>query len=149
MATSFEHHKKRIKSYKTSWAHLCQSAEGKTLWEMVACTPTFPTHATQIPQLGWVYVTRGHEPFPSLTVKVCFHVNFQSSLPVALPCLMQATFPRSTWHNTCSPPQCPPCYSSLATLGGLVLHTHRFLLLCPLNLPLPIAHFPEGQDLMN
>lgn len=62
MATSFEHHKKRIKSYKTSWAHLCHSAEGKTLWEMVACAPTFPTHTTQIPQLGWVYVTRGLKP---------------------------------------------------------------------------------------
>ena len=36
MATSSEHHKKRIESYKTSWAPLCQSAEGKALWEAVA-----------------------------------------------------------------------------------------------------------------
>lgn len=47
MATSSEHHKKRIESYKTSWAHLCQSGEGKTLWEMVACTPLHPYVPTQ------------------------------------------------------------------------------------------------------
>lgn len=70
MATSSEHHKKRIESYKTSWAHLCQSGEGKTLWEMVACTPlrpyapipTFPPSAMQLLQLDQVVVTKGFKP---------------------------------------------------------------------------------------
>ena len=44
MATSSEHHKKRIESYKTSWAALCWSAERKALWEAVACTPHSPAN---------------------------------------------------------------------------------------------------------
>jgi hypothetical protein len=48
MATSSEHHKKRIESYKASWAHLCQSAKGNALWEM-SCTRLHSV--SQLPRL--------------------------------------------------------------------------------------------------
>lgn len=108
MATSSEDHKKRIESYKASWAHQCQSARGKALWEM-GCTRPQPTSqcpglhdpspaprtssscSTQLTHLGQVVFPGAHKFqkcqifFLLLTLKACFHINFlrgKQSLPL-------------------------------------------------------------------
>lgn len=164
MATSSKHHKKRIESYKASWAHLCQSAEGKALWEAVACTdrsplrvsfwdcvtpalhPCIPLPASRNFSSSGGLLSQGSHAlemvmasFPLLSRKACFHINFlwgNGGLPVAV-LHIHATFLLSTRH-------CPAAHHTahLVTLpkpplwGGPRLQTYLFLLPCPLKLPL-------------
>lgn len=125
MATSSKHHKKRIESYKASWAHLCQSAEGKALWEAVACTdrsplrvsfwdcvtpalhPCIPLPASRNFSSSGGLLSQGSHAlemvmasFPLLSRKACFHINFlwgSGGLPVAV-LHIHATFLLSTRH---------------------------------------------------
>lgn len=152
MATSFEHHKKRIESYKPSWAHLCQSAEEKALWETVACTP----YRLLTPHNFCNGMGSCHQRTPALemvpaspplfTLKACFYINSlwgKWGLCIAFPHHTPATSPSfqpGSLHMSPTP-QVPTCHFPLAASpGGPRLQTYFFLLSCPLNLPLLIAH---------
>lgn len=111
MATSFEHHKKRIESYKASWTHLCR---GKALWETGAGTLTSATHTPHhLPIWDGLLSTEvkiprnGHSIFPFSHSRNAF--SHQISMQFARSPYTSSLCHLSTWR--------PPCPTTVPTLS--------------------------------
>lgn len=100
-----------------SQAHLCQSAEGKALWETAACTPISPTHT----QLRTFTITHTHPgtysfpPGPPTTGTYSHTCTPAHTHP--------ATLPLGSWaSHTCAPRnrnrtgRGTPCHTPLCRL---------------------------------